>query len=154
MGSQVFRMIPDYHKVFSVLDEVCVNSEKYFVIKDTTYRQLLYCEKIEKFYDYLYPYYHVSKNFYLELERGYSGFLSVLRQLCKVFDIPFVSKVVYQHGSYINTMTIYVNRNDWETQPTEPLTVVLQRPKQNKNTNKKTIRNKKTTSQTCVDEEC
>lgn len=121
MGSQVFCSVPDYLKVITVLDNVCNKDEKFFVVNNITYKQLLYSESIEKFYDYLRPYYHKSKQFYLNIERGYSGFLSVLRQLCKIFSILYVSKVVHLHGTYTNTMIIYVDRNNWETQP-EPTT--------------------------------
>jgi protoporphyrinogen oxidase len=125
MGSQVFRTVPDYHKVFSLLNEVCDKSEKIFVIKDTTFRQLLYNEKIEEFYDYLRNFYHKSKQFYLNITRGYSGFLSVLRQLCKIFDVSYISKVVHHHATYTNTLLIYVNREQWEIQPISNTTTVI-----------------------------
>lgn len=128
MGSQVFKTIPNYLEVFSLLDEVCVKTEKLFVVTDITFKQLFYGDRIEKFYDYLRPYYHVSKRFYLEIERGYSGFLAVLRQLCKVFDISYVSKVVHHHGIYSNTLIIYIKRDNWEnweTEPKESVTTVI-----------------------------
>jgi len=125
MGSQVFRTIPDYHKVFSLLNDVCDKNEKTFVVKDTTFRQLLYSEKVEEFYVYLCNFYHKSKQFYLSIDRGYSGFLAVLRQLCKVFNILYVSKVVHHHATYTNTLIIYVDREKWEIQPISTTTTVI-----------------------------
>lgn len=124
MSSQIFRCVPDYNKVFSFLDTYCSRIERHFMVNDITYKQILYSEQLEWFYNFLRPYYHLSKRHYLNPKKGFAGLLTILRHLCKVYSIEYVSKVVYHHDIYTNTLIIYVDRENWEKQP-EPTTEVI-----------------------------
>ena len=123
-GNQLFKTIPDHKTVFGYLDEVCYREMDFFVVDDVVYKRIRYDDRIFRFYEYLRPFYHTSKQRYLDECSSRNGFLTVLRQLCKLYCIQFVSKVVYRNGTYANTLTIYLDRNNWSELP-EPSTVSI-----------------------------
>lgn len=123
-GNQVFKSIPDHNIVFGYLDDVCYRDREFFVVDDIVYKKIRYDDRIFRLYDYLRPFYHTSKQKYLDECRSRNGFLTVLRQLCNLYCLQFVSKVVYRNGTYANTLTIYLDRNNWSELP-EPSTVSI-----------------------------
>ena len=64
MGSQLFKEIPDYKNLFSMLESVCSIYEKNFLITEINYKQLNHSNKLNEFYEYLRPYYYKSKMYY------------------------------------------------------------------------------------------
>lgn len=113
MVSQIFKEIPDYKNLFSMLDSVCSIYEKNFLITEINYKQLNHSNKLNDFYEYLRPYYYKSKVYYTN-KNTYTGFLTILRQLCKLFNIECSSKTVYGHGSYTRQLRIHIDRQNWE----------------------------------------
>jgi hypothetical protein len=113
MSSQIFKEIPDYKVLFSMLDSVCSLYEKKFIITEINYKQLKHNDKINNFYEYLRPYYYKSKVYYTN-KNNYIGFLTILRQLCKLFDIECSSKTVYGQGTYTRQLCIHIDRHNWE----------------------------------------
>lgn len=124
-GNQLFRMVPDHKIVFSVLDEVCNRDENNFIVDDITFKKLKYDDRIFKLYEYLRPFYHLSKRKYLDSSVSLKGLLTVLRQLCNLFCIQYVSKTVYRNGTHINTLIIYIDRHNWQTDLPEPSSSVI-----------------------------
>lgn len=116
-GNQLFKTIPDHTIVFGCLDDVCYRDREFFVVDDIVYKKIRYDDRISRLYDYLRPFYHTSKQKYLDECCSRNGFLTVLRQLCKLYCIQFDSKVVYRNGTYVNTLTIYIDRNNWSELP-------------------------------------
>lgn len=123
-GNQLFRTIPDHKVVFGYLDEVCYRDQSNFVIDDVIYKRMRYDDRLFKMYEYLRPFYHLSKQKYIDGCATRNGFLTVLRQLCKVFCIQYASKIVYKNGTYASMLVIYLDRHNWSELP-EPTTVVV-----------------------------
>ena len=120
MGSQVFRSVPNRLKMFELLEPVCEENEKWFVVSELSFRRLLRDEKLPQFCTELKENYHVSKHFYLAKHRSFNGFLTILRQLCKVMCIGYLSKIQYTHSNYSKVLEIYVPRKDWRSQMQVP----------------------------------
>ena len=57
-------------------------------------------ENIDKFYESIKPYYFKSKQFYLERDKTYKNFITILRQLTKYHHIPYTSKIIYLKSTY------------------------------------------------------
>lgn len=114
MGSQVFRMIPPEYILFDLLDSVCETEQKNFIVNETTFRLLNRADKLNDFCKSLSQYYHKSKIVYLENHRNYNSFLTILRQLCKVLCIGYVSRVQYSHSTYSKSLEIFVPRHGWK----------------------------------------
>jgi hypothetical protein len=113
MGSRVFKTVPPYTIVFDVLDEVCPTDEGGFVVTESGFRSLARKNLLSTMCDELEPYYHSSKKHYLARVLDYSGFLTILRQVCKVHCISYVSRIEYTHSSYSKKLIIYLARNNW-----------------------------------------
>lgn len=126
-GNQLFRMVPDHKVIFSALDEVCYRDEPMFIVDDVAFKRLKYDDRIFNLYTYLRPYYHLSKQKYLDGSVSLKGLLTVLRQLCNLFCIQYVSKVVYRNGTYVNTLSIYLDRHNWKELPEPSSTVIRSR---------------------------
>lgn len=117
MGSQLFKTVPDHCVLFELLDSVCDKNERHFVVNEYTFRKLLRQETYDAFYESLRKHYHKSKLFYLDKQRQYAGFLTILRQLCQVFSVPYASRIINTHSTYSKTLHIYVQRDNWQTLP-------------------------------------
>ena len=112
--SQLFKENPDYKILFNMLDKVCSLDEKDFLFTEINYKQLTHgSNKIAEFYEYLRPFYFKSKVHYVDKGVTFTGFLTVLRQLSKLYSIKHTSNIVYGQGKYTRTIRIHINRNNW-----------------------------------------
>jgi hypothetical protein len=116
MGSQVFRSVPDMIRLFELLEPVCDYDEKWFVVSEMSFRKLLRNDLLSEYCQALKDNYHSSKHFYLAKHQSFNGFLTILRQLCKVMCIGYLSKIKYSHSNYSKVLEIYVPRQDWRDQ--------------------------------------
>lgn len=71
------------------------------------YKKLLLENKLSHILTKLEPYYYDSKKYYLE-NKSYNGLTTILRQLCKLFNIPYTSKIIYNKSKYIIEYYVYV----------------------------------------------
>lgn len=120
--NHLFKAVPERDVIFGYLDEVCHRDSELFVVDDTVYKKMRYDDRIARLYEYLRPFYHVSKQKYLDEGHSRNSFLTILRQLCKLYSIQFSSKVVYKNGSYDSTLVIYLDRNSWSEQAESSIT--------------------------------
>ena len=116
MGSQVFKSVPDIIKLLELLEPVCDDREKWFVVSEMSFKRLLRDDRLLEYCTDLKANYHTSKHFYLSKYRCFNGFLTILRQLCKVMCIGYLSKIQYTHSNYSKVLEIYIPRKDWRNQ--------------------------------------
>ena len=57
-------------------------------------------ENLDNFYNQIKQYYFKSKLFYLERDKTYKNFVTILRQICKYHAIPYTSKILYSKSTY------------------------------------------------------
>jgi len=107
-------------KLLELLEPVCDDGEKWFVVSELSFRRLLRDGKLPLFCEELKDNYHTSKHFYLAKYRTFNGFLTILRQLCKVMCVGYLSKIQYTHSNYSKVLEIYVPRKDWRDQVLVP----------------------------------
>ena len=60
-------------------------------------------DKAQSFFDTLKNYYHASKLFYVERKPIYKHFVTVIKHLCKINNIPYNSKILYLPMAFILT---------------------------------------------------
>ena len=120
--NHLFRAVPERDVIFGYLDEVCHRDNELFVVDDIAYKRMRYDDRIVRLYEYLRPFYHISKQKYLDEDCSRNSFLTVLRQLCKQYHIQFRSKVIYRNGSYDSTLVIYLDRNSWSEKAESSIT--------------------------------
>ena len=98
--NQIFKDKMSCDVLYDLLDQICLRKDKYYFMDETAYRKMLFHNLHEPFLNYLRPYYHVSKTFYLDREFTYNSFTNIVRQVCKHLEIVFESEIKYCHSKY------------------------------------------------------
>ena len=65
--TQLFRKPIENSLLFDLLDQICIKTDKFYVIDLNAYKKMLYYELNVEFCKSLLDYYHFSKQFYLKL---------------------------------------------------------------------------------------
>ena len=100
--SQIFKTTFSKNIIFDFLKEHCDTTNNFFVFSKTTFKKIITWnpEKLNNFYEKIKPYYFKSKLFYLERDKTYKNFITILRQLTKYHHIPYTSKIIYLKSTY------------------------------------------------------
>ena len=104
--SQVFKNYFCKSILFDFLESCCEKSkekdfENFYEFNNTSFKKAKYEEKeLESFYKSIKPYYHNSKRFYVDREKTYKNFITIIRQICKFLKITYKSKIKYRNSSY------------------------------------------------------
>ena len=107
MSSQIFKSEIPSTILFTLLEKICLKTDKYYVIDINAYRKMLFHDFHTNFCALLKEYYHVGKHFYLEREMTYKSFTNIIRQLCKHTSIMYTSKMKYNESKYNIVYFVY-----------------------------------------------
>lgn len=107
MSKQIFRKPVPSSLLFELLDQICLKTDKYYLIDPNSYRKFIYNNLHNKLADDLVEYYHVSKQFYVQRKMTYNSFTNVVRQVCKSANIMFTSQIKYNESKYSIDYLIY-----------------------------------------------
>ena len=108
MKTQLFKDNIPNNIIFDLLDKITsFKNDKYYTIDILSYKKGNYSNDIQNFMDTIKPYYHVSKQFYVERELNFPRFTTILRQICKANNIMFSSKIKYDKSKYNIIYYIY-----------------------------------------------
>ena len=105
--TQIFKTKVPTDILFSLLSDICDKNEKYFVFDKNAYKRGIYNDKISAFFDLCKPYYHVSKQKYLERKLTYNSFITIIRQICNFNKITYKSQLKYDKSNYDIIYYIY-----------------------------------------------
>ena len=98
--SQIFKYEIPSAILFDILDIICIKNNNYYFFNTIAYKKGLIDNRIANFLDKCKPFYHKSKQSYLEKKLTYNMFTTVLRQICKYNKISFISKIKYGRSCY------------------------------------------------------
>ena len=101
--SQIFRNPIPIIYVYDLLEKVCDNSlsDIHYIFSMSSYKKLCYHGYDTEFLQKIIPYYHYSKQYYVQRPQNYKTFSTLIRQICKFNDIVIFSKMNYYNSSYI-----------------------------------------------------
>tara|TARA_Y100000591_G_C21537067_1_gene547032 strand:+ start:330 stop:662 length:333 start_codon:yes stop_codon:yes gene_type:complete len=109
MKTQIFKDSIPNDIVFNLLNKInSFKTDKYYTVDVLSYKKGIYSNDIQNFMEIVKPYYHSSKQFYLERELTFPRFTTVLRQICKANNIMFSSKIKYDKSKYNIIYYIYI----------------------------------------------
>ena len=111
MSSQIFKKPIAIDILFSLLDNICEKTNKYYIIDVNAFKKMVYHEYDKDFFESLKEYYHKSKLFYIERKHKYNTFTTVVRQICKYNQIPYASSIKYNESKYNINYHIYFDDN-------------------------------------------
>jgi hypothetical protein len=100
MSKQIFKQNVPKSLLFELLELNCVKKEKCYLFTLDAYKKGLFNESIPKFLEECRPYYHLSKQKYLDLKTTYNSFATVLRQICNHNLIVYSSQIKYSQSKY------------------------------------------------------
>ena len=94
MNSQIFKSHIPKELLFDLLDKICMKNNNYYILNKISYKKCEFLQLLDPFYSALSEYYHVSKQFYITRKQTYSSFVTIIRQICKLNNINYISKIV------------------------------------------------------------
>jgi hypothetical protein len=100
MSNQTFKNQIPTELLFELLDNICSKTDKYYIINNDSYKKGIFTNTISEFFEKCKPYYHLSKQKYLERKLAYNTFTTVLRQICNFNKITYTSQIKYDKSNY------------------------------------------------------
>jgi len=107
MSKQIFKKTPPIELLINLLEKVCLKTEKYYILNSNSFKKGLYNNVISDFCKECSPYYHLSKQKYLEEPIKYNNFTTILRQICNANKTVYTSQIKYDHSLYDIVYYVY-----------------------------------------------
>jgi hypothetical protein len=108
MSSQIFKLQVPNEILFQLLDDIAVKTQKYYIIDYNSFKKGNFNNSIKDFIDKCVPYYHLSKQKYLNTQITYNSFITIIRQICNYNKITYTSKIKYDKSKYSIFYYIYL----------------------------------------------
>ncbi len=90
--------------LYEFLDKVSLLSNNVYTFDINSFKRAKYKNWIVDFINLIEPFY-IKKN-YITREMNFNRMLTILRQICKVNDIPFEMIKTYSHSNYFISLNI------------------------------------------------
>jgi hypothetical protein len=111
MSTQIFKNRVPTHIIVELLESICTKNDKYYIMNNDSFKKGLFNDIIPNFFEVCKPYYHISKQKYLERKLTYNSFMTVVRQICKFNKITYTSQIKYDKSEYDIIYFIYHTMN-------------------------------------------
>ncbi len=108
MASQNFRRPIPLQILFDLFDQICLKTDKYYLVDLNSYKKMMYMELNKKFVEDIVEYYHAAKQFYVRREMTYNSFINLVRQACKINNLVAENQVRYQNSKYTIEYLVYL----------------------------------------------
>lgn len=107
MSLQIFKKNYPKESFITFIDKFAYKNNNYYLINKSYYKRAIFLDIINDFIDDIKEYYHISKRKYVDNVNNYSKFMTIIRQICKINNINFVSKIIYTKSTYDIIYYIY-----------------------------------------------
>jgi len=107
MSLQLFKKIYPKEHLITFIKKFAFYNDKYYLINKSYYKRAVFLDIINDFLQDVKPYYHLSKKKYVNNVDNYSKFMTLIRQLCKINNINFISRIIYTKSTYDINYFIY-----------------------------------------------
>ena len=106
-NNQIFKYFIDINiikNLFSTIKDLNIkknkNSSENLIIDKTIYKKLKYENKLDIFINNIKCCYNKNKLFYVNRPINYKNFLTIIRQICKLYNLIFENKIKYFNSTY------------------------------------------------------
>ena len=96
----IFRKKVPLEYFFSFLEKLCPNSKEYYMIDKIVFSKMIRNNLHNDFLDFILQFYHESKKFYVTRELNYNSFGNIIRQICHLHSLSFLTNKIYNHSQY------------------------------------------------------
>ena len=107
MSNQTFKNTFPKEMLFDFLQKICMQTDKYHIFNHESYKKAVFNNTLTEFIEQCKPYYHLSKQKYLERKMTYNNFTTILRQICNLNKITYTSLIKYDKSDYTIHYYIY-----------------------------------------------
>lgn len=107
MSTQIFKKIIPNEFLFNLLDNICIQNDKHYILNNESFKKGVFNETIQQFIETCRPYYHNSKKKYLDKKLTYNSFVTIIRQICNYNKIIYTSQIKYNKSTYDIVYIIY-----------------------------------------------
>lgn len=108
MTSQIFKNPIPPQILINLLNEIAIKTEKFYILNNDAYKKGVFNDTIKQFIIKCAPYYHLSKQKYLDTKTTYKSILTIVRQICKFNKIIYTSHIKYDKSTYDIIYHIYL----------------------------------------------
>ena len=98
--SQIFKEKIPNELLKTLLEEISIKTEKYYIISHNSYKKGLFNNCIHNFINQCKTYYHMSKRKYIDRKLTYKSFVTIIRQICNFNNIFYKSQIKYDKSDY------------------------------------------------------
>ena len=105
--SQIFQNVVPKSDFFDFLKMYCDANSNQYIFSKEAFKRAKMNNSVEPFCENLKKYYFPSKYHYLEREKIFKHFVTIVRLICKYHHIQFTSKIKYSKSKYEITYFIY-----------------------------------------------
>ena len=111
MSSQLFKENIPVTILYDFLEKICVkdNVNNWFIFSKAAFKKAEIYNLLTNFKEVIKPYYHTSKQYYIERDLTFIRFTTVIKQICHLNNIEITSKIVYNKSKY--EMEYYISNN-------------------------------------------
>ena len=111
MSSQVFKKRVPVHLLFDLLTQICQEHDNHLQFSKISFQKAKYHNLLTPFIEKITPYYHTSKIYYITRNLDYNKFTTIIRQICRINNISYTSKICYNKSTYDILYYIYKPMN-------------------------------------------
>jgi hypothetical protein len=111
MTSQLFKENIRINILYDFLEKICIKDEanKLYIFSKAAFKKAEIYDLITNFKEVIKPYYHTSKQYYIDRNLSFIRFTTVIKQICNLNNIEIISKIVYNKSKY--EMEYYIANN-------------------------------------------
>ena len=102
----LYEILKDILKKTCMIDSNIETEITEFVITKALFKRAEIHNLIQPFLETVKEHYYLSKQHYIDRQINYNKFITIIRQLCNVNDIKYVSNIVYAKSDYEIEYTI------------------------------------------------
>ncbi len=107
MTSQIFKKIYPKNDFIELLKLYSDHYDNYILFSKSSFKKMKLDNKCQEFFDSLLSCYHNSKKYYVTRPPIYKHFITVIKQICKINNIPYDSDISYSKSTYELKYKIY-----------------------------------------------
>ena len=108
MKSQIFKIIPPKNIIYKFLEKNANLDNEYYIFSKANFKSAIIKNEIGPLLTTLRPYYYISKLNYITKPQNFKTFCTILRQICKINNIPIESYIKYIKSEYFINYKILI----------------------------------------------
>ena len=100
MTSQLFKDPIPCSILYDFLEKICIKDNASYIFSKAAFKKAEIYDIISDFKEQIKPYYHQSKQYYVERDLNFIRFMTVIKQICSLNNIIVLRKIIYNKSTY------------------------------------------------------